>query len=89
MTTISAEEARNQLADILNKAAYGHERTIVTRRGKRIAAIVSIDDLELLEAVLEELEDRADAEYCREALKNLDISKCVPWEKIKSDLGLE
>ena len=89
MTTISAEEVRNQLAEVLNKAAYGHERTIVTRRGKRIAAIVSIEDLELLEAVLEELEDRADAEYCREALKNLDLSKCVPWEEIKSDLGLE
>jgi len=89
MTTISAEEVRNQLAEVLNKAAYGHERTIVTRRGKRIAAIVSIEDLELLEAVLEELEDRADAEYCREALKNLDLSQCVPWEDIKSDLGLE
>jgi len=89
MTTISAEEARNQLAEILNRAAYGHERTVVTRRGKRIAAIVSIEDLELLEAILEELEDRADAEYCRKALKDLDLSKCVPWEDIKSDLGLE
>ncbi len=89
MTTISAEEVRNQLAEVLNKAAYGHERTIVTRRGKRIAAIVSIEDLELLEAILDELEDRADAEYCREALKDLDLSKCIPWEEIKSDLGLE
>ena len=89
MTTVSAEEARNQLADILNRAAYGHERTVVTRRGKRIAAIVSIEDLELLEAILEGLEDRADAEHCREALKNLDLSQCVPWEEIKSDLGLE
>jgi len=88
MTTVSAEEARNQFADILNRAAYGHERTVVTRRGKRIAAVVSIEDLELLEAVLDELEDRADAEYCREALRNLDLSKCVPWEKIKSDLGV-
>lgn len=89
MTTVSAEEARNQLAEILNRAAYGRERTVVTRRGKRIAAIVSVEDLELLEAVLEELEDRADAEYCREALKNLDLSKCVPWEDIKRDLNLE
>jgi len=89
MSTVSAEEARNQLAEILNRAAYGHERTVVTRRGKRIAAIVSIEDLELLEAILDELEDRADADCCREALKNLDLSKCVPWEEIKRDLGLE
>ena len=89
MTTVTAEEARNQLAEIINRAAYGHEPTIVTRRGKRVAAIVSIEDLELLEAVFEELEDRADAEYCRKALKNLDLSRTVPWEDLKSELGLE
>ena len=84
MTTVSAEEARNQFAEILNKVAYGHERTIVTRRGKRVAAIVSIEDFELLEAVSDELEDRADAEYCQEALANLDLSKTIPWEYLKS-----
>lgn len=89
MTTVSAEEARNQFAEILNKVAYGHERTVVTRRGKRVAAIVSVEDLELLEAILDELEDRADAEYCREALANLDLSKTIPWEDLKSELGLE
>lgn len=89
MTTVSAEEARNQFAEIINRVAYGHERTVVTRRGKRVAAIVSVEDLELLEAVLEELEDRADAEYCRKALKDLDLSKTVPWEDLKSELGLE
>lgn len=89
MATISAEEARNQFADIINKAAYGHERTVVTRRGKRVAAIVSVEDLELLEAIVDELEDRSDAEYCAKALKNLDLGQTVPWEDIKSDLGLQ
>ena len=89
MTTISAEEARNQFAEILNRAAYGHERTIVTRRGKRMAAIVSVEDLELLEAILDEVEDRVDAEYCKKALKNLDLSQAVPWEDLKSELGLK
>lgn len=89
MTTISAEEARNQFADLINRAAYGHERTVVTRRGKRVAAIVSVEDLELLEAIVDELEDRTDAEYCRKALENLDLGQTVPWENIKSDLGLE
>jgi prevent-host-death family protein len=89
MTTISAEEARNQFAELLNRAAYGHERTIVTRRGKRLAAIVSIEDLDLLEAILDEIEDRSDAEYCRKALKDIDLSQTVPWEDLKSELGLE
>ncbi len=89
MTTVSAEEARNQLSEIINRAAYGRERTIVTRRGKRVAAIISIDDLELLETILDELEDRADAEYCRKRLKDMDLSKCVPWEELKAEMGLE
>ncbi len=89
MTTMSAEDARNQFADLINRAAYGRERTVVTRRGKRVAAIVSVEDLEFLEAALEEIEDRADAEYAREAIKNLDMANTVPWEDIKSDLGLQ
>ena len=84
MTTVSAEEARNQFAEILNRVAYGHERTVITRRGKRVATIVSIEDFELLEALSDELEDRADAQYCREALANLDLSKAVPLEDITS-----
>jgi prevent-host-death family protein len=89
MTTVSAEEARNQFAEILNKVAYGHERTVVTRRGKRVAAIVSVEDLDLLEAILDELEDRVDAEHCREALANLDLSQAIPLEDLKNELSLE
>jgi prevent-host-death family protein len=89
LTTISAEEARNQFSEIVNKAAYGHERTVVTRRGKRVAAIVSIEDLELLEAILDEIEDRADAEYCRRVLSDLDLSQAVPLEDLKDELGLK
>jgi prevent-host-death family protein len=42
---ISTVEARNNFSDIVNRAAYGKERVILTRRGKPIAAIIPAEDL--------------------------------------------
>jgi len=49
MSALDASEAREKFADTINRAAYGKERVIVKRRGKPIAAVVPIQDLELLE----------------------------------------
>src|SRR5437660_2847418 len=51
MAKIAVIDARKDLADILNRAAYGKERVVLTRRGKDVAAIVPIDDLNILEAI--------------------------------------
>lgn len=61
---IPVSEAREQLADLVNRVAYRRERITLGRRGKKIAAIVSAEDLELLEA----LEDAADLRLIAEAL---------------------
>lgn len=84
MTKISAAEARNEFSEILNRASFGKERIVLTRRGKDLAAIVPIEDLELLER----LEDRIDLEDARAALAEVRESGTVSWEKLKSDLGL-
>ena len=51
MSKIAVIDARKDLADVLNRAAYGKERVVLTRRGKDVAAIVPIDDLNILEAI--------------------------------------
>ncbi|OLC48630.1 MAG: hypothetical protein AUH82_02500 [Chloroflexi bacterium 13_1_40CM_4_65_13] len=48
MREISAEAVRAGFAEVISRAAYGHERTIVTRNGKAVAAIVPLADLEQL-----------------------------------------
>lgn len=68
MATVSTSEARKELADILNRAAYAHERTTVTRNGKPVAAIVPLDDLEAMEA----LEDMMDIRAARESLQDAE-----------------
>ena len=82
--TISTVKAREQLSTVINRAAFGKERVVLTRRGKEVAAVVPIEDVKLLE----ELEDRIDLEEARAALAEVKSKGTVPWEKIKTDLGL-
>jgi len=50
LTHVTVRQARQNLADLLNRAAYGVERIVILRRGTPIAAIVCVEDLEHLEA---------------------------------------
>ncbi len=77
---LTTSTARAQFADLVNRAEYAGERTVVQRRKKPVAAIVPIEDLELIERY----EDELDRRLIRKARKE----KTVPWEKIKSELGL-
>ena len=77
---IATSAARNDFADIVNRVAYARERVILHRRKKPVAAVVPLEDLELLE----KLEDRMDLEDARKRLSE----PTVPWSKVKKDLGL-
>ena len=56
MKTRSTSEARKHFSDVANQAACAGERTIIERRGKPLAAVVSIEDLEALEALEDQLD---------------------------------
>ena len=81
MTKLAATALRRAFADTVNRVAYQGERIALERHGKTVAALVSADDLELLEA----LENRMDLAAARKALKEPGRRR---WEKIKADLGL-
>jgi len=78
---LSTSEARQEFADIVNRVAYGGERVILHRRKKPVAAVVPIEDLELIER----MEDEIDIAAARKALKEKGR---IPWSKIKADFGL-
>ena len=64
---VGIAKIRNNLADALNRVAYQGERVVLERRGKGVAAIVSIDDLELLEAI----EDCDDVQAAKRTLAEM------------------
>lgn len=50
-TEINADEARRTLGDLLDRASFLGERIVITRQHKGgVAALVSISDLEKIEA---------------------------------------
>lgn len=56
---INTNEARKEFADNINRVAYGHERLTITRHGKPVAAIISVEDLEFLEELEHQLDKKA------------------------------
>ncbi len=80
----SFSNARSHLAEIANEVAYAGKRAILTRKGKKLVAIVSIEDLEALEAI----EEKIDLEDARKALADVKKNGTVSWESIKRKLDL-
>lgn len=72
-------KAREELAEIVNMVAYGHERCIIKRRNKELVAVVSMKDLQALEA----MEDALDVELAKQSMKE---KGSVSWEKVKAKL---
>ena len=83
---VSVSKVQNNLTEALNRVINEQERVVLQRRGKDVAAIVSIEDLKLLQ----KLEDRADLRAVRRALAEQKASgkKPEPWETVKKELGL-
>ncbi len=79
-TTISTADARKNFAEIVNKVAYGKESIVLTRRGQKIAALVTMDELELLK----DIEDHLDIEDAKKALADpgKNISSLEVWKQL-------
>lgn len=48
---IPVTQAREELADLINRVAYGHERIVLTRHSRPVACIVPAEDLAKLEGL--------------------------------------
>jgi prevent-host-death family protein len=57
----STADIKARLSEMIGKVTYGRERLIVLRRGKPVAALVSLQDLQRLEALDATENYRADA----------------------------
>lgn len=79
--TVTVAKARARFADTIDLVRSTGQRIVLSKSGKRAAAIISIEDLELLQR----LEDASDLKAAREALKE---SGATSWDEVKKRLGL-
>jgi prevent-host-death family protein len=85
--SVSISDAREQLAAIIDRVRAEHEPVYLSRRGRRVAAVIDADDLERLIELAEDMADIRAAEEAREEMR-LTQSEPIPWEQVKADLGL-
>lgn len=81
MSEMSVSEARRHLSDLVNRAAYAGETVYLTRRGRRVAAVVPAEMLEAIEA-----EDAADVAAARAA--RAEGGPFISSEELRAELGL-
>lgn len=82
MSTYTAQDARKNLSEIISKAAFANEATVITRSGKNVAAVISYDDYERFC----QLEDQLDGELAIERLA--EGNKRLSWNEVKTQNGL-
>jgi antitoxin Phd len=87
MTEITVTEARARLSDVVDEARVGHDPVFLTRRGRRVAAVIDADDLQRL---IEAAEDLADVQAARAARAEMAETgeATIPWDQVKADLGM-
>lgn len=83
-TRISTRELRKELADVINRAHYTDERFVVTRNGKPIAAVISFEEL----ALLDRIEDLAGHDAL-DAAEAMDDGERTSIEDVRRELERE
>lgn len=84
MLQFTTVEAQNRFDDLINCVTVDGERIILVRDGKEVAALVHVEDAHYLQ----ELEDRQDLADADAARAEAEEKGTIPWEQVKSELGL-
>jgi prevent-host-death family protein len=81
---ISIADLRARLGDLVARVSYKHDRVVVTKHGKPVAALISVEDLEFFE----KLEDRMDVEAAKRADAEARKKGTIPLDDALRQLGL-
>lgn len=81
-SSVTARDLRDDLAQVVNRAGFAHERVGITRHGKLAAVMIGVEDLELLER-FEAARDAVEFE----AARAMDDGGRVTLEQLRSEFG--
>lgn len=86
MTRLNLSKAREEFPEVIDRAVNGKERTILSRRGKDLAAVIPIEDLRLLERLAREERDRIDLDDARAALREAEEKGTISLRDLMREL---
>ena len=70
MKFLSSAEARKNFADTLNRVAYGSEHIAIKRSGNELVYMISAQDYELFQQLLQQTEDTEDIKIAESRMKD-------------------
>jgi prevent-host-death family protein len=82
MLSVAMKDARSELAELLNKVAYAHERVAITRHRKNVAYLVSEEDMKLIRFIEDKIDRAAAIEAMNEGGDN------IAFDDLMKDAGL-
>ena len=83
MSRVASPKTSNRIDGTLDRLRQG-QRIVLKKGRKAVAAVVSMEDLKLLE----KLEDQMDVEIARKRLADPNEVP-IPYERIRKELGLD
>jgi len=82
MLSVAMKDARGELAELLNKVAYAHERVAITRHRKNVAYLVGEEDMKLIRFI----EDKIDRDAAIKAMN--EGGDNIAFDALMKDAGL-
>ena len=74
---ISFSDARANLAELVAKAKYQGDRYLISKHGKQVAGLISLQDLQLLEALEDKIALQGIAQIRKEDTVTLKGAKAI------------
>ena len=84
--TITLKELRPALPKVVDSIASKMDRYVVTRHGKPVIVMLSIEDYEALMETLEILADKEAMTGIKQGISDMRKGKTRSWKEIKSSL---
>ena len=83
---MTAAEFQDNFDATINRVADSEERVILTKDGKDVAAVISLEEFWFLDRVIAQLEDEIDLEAIRAA--RTETEENISLADLKKELGL-
>jgi len=87
VNTLSLKELRPALPKVVDRIDGKLDRVVITKHGRPVVVMLSIDDYESLMETLDILADPEAMKGIREGEKELRKGKTRSWKEIKSSLA--
>jgi len=82
-TSVNIVDAKEEFSELINRVAHQNERIVLTRRGKDVAALVPLEDLQMLLSI----QDKSDLDDAVRSLKETRDLGTVSLDRLKEEIG--